>query len=83
MPSSGPACALDPSLWFATEDAAVADAKALCRECPQQVACLRGALEREEPWGVWGGQLFHRGAVVARPPRQGRSPSEMIGVSLG
>ena len=73
MTSGTVPCALDPALWFSTEDVAVADAKALCRGCPQRVTCLRGALERAEPWGVWGGELFHRGEILARARRQGRT----------
>jgi WhiB family redox-sensing transcriptional regulator len=29
-------------------------------------------LERGEPWGVWGGEIFERGAVVARKRPRGR-----------
>jgi WhiB family redox-sensing transcriptional regulator len=57
-------------LWFAAEDASVAEAKSLCSTCPERAQCLRGALQRGEPWGVWGGELFHRGEVVTRLPRQ-------------
>ena len=35
-------------------------------------AALAGALERREPWGVWGGQLFVQGSVVARKRPRGR-----------
>ena len=28
--------------------------------------------ERREPWGVWAGELFERGQVVARKRRPGR-----------
>ncbi len=34
--------------------------------------CLAGALERREPWGVWGGELFVSGVVVARKRPRGR-----------
>ena len=34
--------------------------------------CLAGALDRQEPWGVWGGQLFIQGVVVARKRPRGR-----------
>jgi WhiB family redox-sensing transcriptional regulator len=34
--------------------------------------CLAGALARREPWGVWGGQIFERGTVVARKRPRGR-----------
>jgi hypothetical protein len=32
----------------------------------------RRALERREPWGVWGGQLFIQGVVVPRKRPVGR-----------
>jgi WhiB family redox-sensing transcriptional regulator len=50
----------------------VETAKALCVDCPLRQACLDGALERREPWGVWGGQLVERGVVVARKRPRGR-----------
>jgi hypothetical protein len=34
--------------------------------------CLGGAVERNEPWGVWGGEIFERGAVVPRKRPRGR-----------
>lgn len=30
-------------------------AKSLCRSCPRQVECRDGAMQRQEPAGVWGG----------------------------
>ena len=48
----------DPELWFAEHTAQVEQAKALCRTCPVREGCLAGAIEREEPWGVWGGEVF-------------------------
>ncbi|MGN8246480.1 WhiB family transcriptional regulator [Cellulomonas soli] len=62
----------DSELWFAERTAEVERAKALCRECPLIDGCLAGALEREEPWGVWGGQVFVAGAVVATKRGRGR-----------
>jgi WhiB family redox-sensing transcriptional regulator len=62
----------DAELWFAESPVALERAKALCRECPLQVACLQGALERREPWGVWGGEIFERGEVIARKRPRGR-----------
>src|SRR5260370_1204468 len=35
-------------------------------------ACLAGALKRQELWGVWGGELFLRGAIVPRKRPRGR-----------
>ena len=36
------------------------------------MACLEGALSRSEPCGVWGGQLFDDGRVVAQKRGVGR-----------
>ena len=65
-------CMDDPDLFFAELPADVESAKALCRGCPIRLACLSGALERREPWGVWGGELFLRGEVVPRKRPRGR-----------
>ncbi len=62
----------DPDLWFAESPADVEAAKALCVPCPLREACLAGALERREPWGVWGGQLVVAGVVVPRKRPRGR-----------
>jgi WhiB family transcriptional regulator, redox-sensing transcriptional regulator len=65
-------CAADPELFFAEAPSDVEDAKALCRDCPVRLTCFAGALERREPWGVWGGELFLRGEVVPRKRPRGR-----------
>lgn len=65
-------CTADPELFFAESPHDVEAAKALCRECPARAACLAGALQRREPWGVWGGELFLRGAIVPRKRPRGR-----------
>jgi WhiB family redox-sensing transcriptional regulator len=62
----------DPELFFAETPADVELAKALCRTCPLMDECLIGALDRHEPWGVWGGQLLVQGAIVARKRPRGR-----------
>lgn len=62
----------DPELWFAERTADVERAKTLCRECPLAVGCLAGAIERNEPWGVWGGEVFVDGQVVAMKRGRGR-----------
>jgi len=59
-------------LWFAEHTADVERAKALCGPCPIRQACLAGALERAEPWGVWGGEVFVDGVVVASKRGRGR-----------
>ncbi|GGL09009.1 hypothetical protein Sme01_12370 [Sphaerisporangium melleum] len=65
-------CRTDPDLWFAESPEDVEFAKTLCGGCPIQKACLARALERGEPWGVWGGELVLRGAVVPRKRPRGR-----------
>jgi WhiB family redox-sensing transcriptional regulator len=62
----------DAELWFAESPADVEFAKSLCQTCPVQRSCLEGALDRAEPWGVWGGQLFVQGVVVPRKRPRGR-----------
>jgi WhiB family redox-sensing transcriptional regulator len=62
----------DPELYFAESPSDVEQAKALCRDCPVRAECLAGALERREPWGVWGGELFLSGAVIPRKRPRGR-----------
>ena len=57
---------------FAETPAQLEVAKALCGECPLRDACLAGALDRAEPWGVWGGEIFERGVVIARKRPRGR-----------
>jgi WhiB family transcriptional regulator, redox-sensing transcriptional regulator len=65
-------CTQDPELFFAESPSDVEQAKAICRDCRARLACLAGALERREPWGVWGGELLMRGAIVPRKRPRGR-----------
>ena len=67
-----PPCTQDPELFFAESPQDVEQAKAMCRDCRARIACLTGALERREPWGVWGGELLMRGAIVPRKRPRGR-----------
>jgi WhiB family redox-sensing transcriptional regulator len=62
----------DPDLWFAETPRELDTAKALCADCPARLACLAGALDRREPWGVWGGEIFERGMPIARKRPRGR-----------
>ena len=63
---------LDPDLWFAETPAALEQAKQFCAGCPARVACLAGAISRQEPWGVWGGEIFDLGQIIARKRPRGR-----------
>jgi len=49
-------------------------AKAICATCPLMEACLLGAVQRREPAGVWGGQLFANGRILAQKRKRGRPP---------
>lgn len=62
----------DADLWFAESPAELERAKSLCADCPVRDACLAGALAREEPWGVWGGEILERGRVIPRKRPRGR-----------
>ncbi len=61
-------------LFFSEELQDIAKAKRMCAECTVLAPCLEGAIERREPWGVWGGQLFMNGKVLANKRRRGRPP---------
>ncbi len=61
-------------LFFSEELHEIADAKRVCAECPVIAPCLEGALARNEPCGVWGGQLFLNGRILANKRRRGRPP---------
>jgi WhiB family redox-sensing transcriptional regulator len=62
----------DPELWFAERPAELETAKEFCRSCPARLGCLIGALERHEPWGVWGGEIFEHGVIIASKRGRGR-----------
>ena len=71
-------CTDDPDLFFAESPQDVECAKDLCTSCPARMACLAGALERREPWGVWGGELFLRGEIVPRKRPRGRPRKDEV-----
>lgn len=64
--------AINPDLWFAEAPTDLERAKDLCGTCPVRAECLAGAVARHEPWGVWGGEIFERGVVIARKRPRGR-----------
>ena len=61
-------------LFFSDHVVDIARAKAMCALCPLAEQCLADALEREEPWGVWGGQLLSGGRIIADKRPCGRPP---------
>lgn len=67
-----PCQSADADLWFAESPDDLEQAKSLCAQCPLQVPCLAEAVDRREPWGVWGGEIFSGGTVIARKRPRGR-----------
>ena len=63
-------------VFFSDQLQDIAAAKRLCATCPVMVECLEGAIARHEPWGVWGGQMFVNGRILATKRRVGR-PSKV------
>ena len=61
-------------LFFSDDLYDVARAKAICAKCQVADLCLDTALARQEPWGVWGGQLIANGRVVRHKRPRGRPP---------
>lgn len=57
-------------LFFSENPIDAARAKAICARCSVRALCLTRALERREPFGVWGGEFVLDGRVV--PVRRGR-----------
>lgn len=72
LTGSAPCLTEEPEIWFADTPDGVEFAKALCATCPVRQRCLEGALERREPWGVWGGELIEAGRVLPRKRPRGR-----------
>ena len=66
----------NPRLWFSDLPADLQLAKAYCQPCPIRRVCLAGAVERHEPHGVWGGEIFTRGAIIAEKRPRGRPPAD-------
>ena len=65
-------------LFFSDVNVDIARAKAICRRCSLAASCLEGAIEREEPWGVWGGEQIEGGRIVAVRRPRGRPPKHPV-----
>lgn len=71
-----PCRTFDGDLWFSDSPSELRLAGLCCGICPSRTECLAGALDRAEPWGVWGGELFQDGIVVPRRRPRGRPPKK-------
>ena len=61
-------------LFFSDTPLDIARAKAICAKCSLTTSCLDAAIERAEPWGVWGGELIEGGRIVVHKRPRGRPP---------
>lgn len=61
-------------LFFSDDVIDIARAKAICARCARRPICLQDALDRNEPWGVWGGELLDQGRIVVNKRPRGRPP---------
>ena len=60
---AGAKCAeTEPELFYPASNAKIQyeEAATVCFTCPAKDACLKGARDRGEPWGVWGGVNFEK-----------------------
>lgn len=71
-------CGEAPELFFADDPGSIARARRMCAGCPARAACLEGALQRGEPWGVWGGEILLNGVVIGAKRRRGRPRKSVI-----
>ena len=62
------------ALFFSEQLDDMARAKAFCRGCVVREECLDAAIDRREPWGVWGGEIIVNGKVIAQKRKRGRPP---------
>jgi WhiB family redox-sensing transcriptional regulator len=69
-------------LFFSDEYVDVQRAKAICAKCTSFAECLNGAIEREEPWGVWGGELIEYGRVVQDKKPRGRPATKIRPITV-
>lgn len=49
----------DPDEFFPDKGGSSAMAKRICRGCPVMAQCLDYAVDRNERFGIWGGQSEH------------------------
>ena len=68
-------------LFFSEQLDDIARAKAMCTGCQVQEPCLELALQRREPWGVWGGQLFLNGVILPYKRKRGRPPKHLAAMT--
>ena len=68
-------------LFFSEEYVDVQRAKAICAKCSSRQDCLSAALDRAEPWGVWGGELLEDGRICETKRPRGRPVTRAVTVA--
>lgn len=68
----------DPDLFFPEKQEQLTLARLACARCPIAVQCRAGAIERNEQYGVWGGQLILDGELVDTKRGRGRPPKPAV-----
>ena len=66
------ACRGMTEVFFSDDPGDIEQAKRICATCPVIEPCLEAAIAFREPGGVWGGQLFRNGHILAVKRRRGR-----------
>jgi WhiB family redox-sensing transcriptional regulator len=61
---------LDPEIFYPVSDEEAEVAKAICRQCVVQQACLEHALGSRERDGVWGGATEKERRRIVRQRRR-------------
>ena len=61
-------------LFFSEDARDAARAKAICSRCNVKTLCLSRAIQRAEPYGVWGGEFVVEGQIVEARRTRGRPP---------
>lgn len=61
---------VDPDIFYPVTDEEAEDAKAICRTCQAQEACLEWALSTREKEGVWGGATERERRRIIRRRRR-------------
>ena len=79
---SGTAACAQPGtprgLWTSDVPADELSAKAYCRTCPLQVACLEHALTAKERAGVWGGLTARERSRLRKPAPPWVDPADRV-----
>lgn len=61
----------DPDLWMSTRARDQREAQAIClTPCPVRQKCFAYAIERREPFGIWGGSTERQRRSIYRRQRE-------------